>query len=127
MKYLFISVLFYTATTVNGKEFNQTAENQGKASVKAPVKWELVWEDNFDGAGLPDSKIWSYEEGYIRNNEAQYYTKERLENARVENGNLVIEARKDNWNGHKITSASINTYGKKSKIGRASCRERVYM
>ena len=95
MKYLFISVLFFVAVAVNGKELNHADENQDKSSVKAPVKWELVWEDNFEVAGLPDSKIWSYEEGYIRNNEAQYYSKERLENARVENGNLVIEARKD--------------------------------
>ncbi len=114
MKYLFISVLFIIAIATYGKVLNRTVENQGKSPVKAPVKWELVWEDNFDGAGLPDSKTWSYEEGYIRNNEAQYYTKERLENARVENGSLVIEARKDNWSGNKITSASINTYGKKS-------------
>jgi beta-glucanase (GH16 family) len=73
----------------------------------------LVWEDNFDVAGLPDSTIWGYEEGYIRNGEAQYYIKNRPENARVEEGNLVIEARHDTWIGKKITSASINAYGKK--------------
>ncbi|KAF0238535.1 MAG: hypothetical protein FD181_907 [Prolixibacteraceae bacterium] len=114
MKYLIIPVLILTSVAVSGNKLNSTAEKENKTSTKSPVQWELVWEDHFDVAGLPDSKIWSYEEGYIRNNEAQYYTKERLENVRVENGNLVIEARKDNWNGHKITSASINTYGKKS-------------
>ena len=40
------------------------------------------------------------------NAEAQYYT-DRSENARIEDGKLVIEARKDNWQGNKITSASI--------------------
>ncbi|HRX13273.1 MAG TPA: glycoside hydrolase family 16 protein, partial [Draconibacterium sp.] len=79
-------------------------------------QWELVWEDNFETPGLPDSTVWSYETGYIRNGEAQYYTGSRLENARVENGNLIIEARKDNWEGDSITSASINTYGKKSML-----------
>ena len=80
------------------------------------VEWQLVWEDNFEKDGLPDAEIWNYEEGYIRNKEAQYYTKQRPENARVENGNLIIEARKDNWEGNKITSASLNTYGKKSML-----------
>jgi beta-glucanase (GH16 family) len=77
-------------------------------------EWDLVWEDNFDIDGLPDSNIWSHEEGYVRNNEKQYYTKNRLENARVESGNLIIEARKDYWEGNEITSASLHTFGKKS-------------
>jgi beta-glucanase (GH16 family) len=114
MKYSLISVLFLMSFVVSGNKLNSTAEKESKSSKKAPSNWELVWEDNFDVDGLPDQRIWNYEEGYIRNNEAQYYTKERLENARVENGNLVIEARMDNWNGHKITAASINTYGNKS-------------
>lgn len=79
-----------------------------------PVEWKLVWEDQFGKDGLPDSTIWSYEVGKIRNKEIQYYTKERLENARVENGMLIIEARKDNYEGNEVTSASIHTYGKKS-------------
>lgn len=40
---------------------------------------------------------WDYEEGFIRNNEAQYYTRDRRENARVENGMLVIEALKERF------------------------------
>ncbi len=89
-------------------------------------KWKLVWEDNFDYQGLPDPEIWSYEEGYIRNNEAQYYTKERKENARVEEGNLIIEARKDKWKGNEITSASVHTYGKKSILyGRVEVRAKL--
>jgi beta-glucanase (GH16 family) len=114
MKYSLISVLFLMSFVVSGNKLNSTAEKESESSKKAPSNWELVWEDNFDVDGLPDQRIWNYEEGYIRNNEAQYYTKERLENARVENGNLVIEARMGNWNGHKITAASINTYGNKS-------------
>lgn len=89
-------------------------------------KWKLVWEDNFDYEGLPDSALWDYEEGYIRNNEAQYYTRKRLENARVENGNLVIEARRDNWEGNEITSASLHTYDKKSILyGRVEVRAKL--
>jgi beta-glucanase (GH16 family) len=58
-------------------------------------EWKLVWSDDFDQPGLPDPSKWDYEEGFIRNNEAQYYTRARQENARIENGMLVIEARKE--------------------------------
>jgi beta-glucanase (GH16 family) len=57
--------------------------------------WKLVWSDEFDKPGLPDAAKWNYEVGFIRNNEAQYYTRARSENARVENGMLIIEARKE--------------------------------
>jgi hypothetical protein len=56
------------------------AEDSLKSNIdssKTEVLWDLVWEDNFETDGLPDKSVWSYEEGYIRNKEAQYYTKER--------------------------------------------------
>ena len=49
-----------------------------------------IWQDEFDGQGLPDQARWDYEVGYVRNNERQYYTRARTENARVEGGVLVI-------------------------------------
>ncbi|MEZ0325830.1 MAG: family 16 glycosylhydrolase [Fimbriimonas sp.] len=73
--------------------------------------WKLVWSDEFDMPGLPDSEKWGYEEGYIRNGEKQFYTKRR-ENARVEKGKLIIEAQKDGFQGKPITSASLTTQGK---------------
>ena len=88
------------------------ARNSAQSNKK--IKWKLIWQDNFLKNGLPDPTFWDYEEGYIRNREAQYYTRNRSENARVENGMLIIEARKDNWEGKEITSASLHTYGKKS-------------
>ena len=75
---------------------------------------KLVWSEEFNYNGLPDSSKWNYDvggDGY-GNNEAQFYTKNRLENARVENGNLVIEARKENWENSKYTSARLLTRGK---------------
>src|SRR5205823_2768420 len=63
----------------------------------AASDWKLVWSDEFDKPGLPDPAKWSCETGFIRNNEEQYYTRDRLENARVENGMLVIEARKERF------------------------------
>lgn len=72
----------------------------------------LIWSDEFDNAGLPDAGKWSYEEGLIRNKELQFYTKARLENARVEDGMLIIETRKDDYKGHPVTSASLITKDK---------------
>lgn len=71
--------------------------------------WQLVWWDEFDQPGAPDANRWTPEVGYIRNNEAQYYTANRSENARVEDGHLVLEARRDQWDGHEYTSASLHT------------------
>ncbi|HEY0868013.1 MAG TPA: glycoside hydrolase family 16 protein, partial [Fimbriimonas sp.] len=74
----------------------------------------------------PDPRFWEHEVGYLRNKEAQYYTRDRRENARIENGRLVIEARKDNWEDKPITSASITTRGKKEFLyGRIEARAKV--
>jgi len=72
--------------------------------------WTLVFSDEFDTPGAPDPAKWGYELGYIRNDEKQYYTS-RPENVRVEGGNLVIEGRKEAFQGFGYTSASINTLG----------------
>ncbi len=79
------------------------------ASAAFAQDWELVWGDEFDYDGLPDPEKWSYEEGYVRNNEKQYYTVERSENARVEDGMLVIESRKEEYEDMDYTSASVHT------------------
>jgi len=61
------------------------------------AEWKLVWSDEFDKPGLPDPAKWTYEQGFVRNNELQFYTAGRKENARVENGLLILETRKENW------------------------------
>ena len=79
-----------------------------------PPEWRLVWSDEFDYNGLPDPKKWGYDVGGHGwgNKELQYYTEARKENARVENGKLIIEARKDAWEGHEYTSARLISKGK---------------
>ncbi len=76
----------------------------------------LVWSDEFDGNGLPDTSKWSYERGYVRNKEMQYYTVNRIENAVRRNGKLVITARNDSpvidGEVRPVTSASLRTRGK---------------
>jgi len=105
-------------------------------------EWQLVWSDEFDKPGLPDPAKWDYETGFIRNNEAQYYTRARPENARVENGMLVIEARKEvfknpdfdpgagSWRRSReaaqYTSASLTTRGKANwTYGRIEVRAKL--
>jgi beta-glucanase (GH16 family) len=106
--------------------------------------WKLVWSDEFDKPGLPDPAKWDYEAGFIRNREAQYYTRARKENARVEDGMLIIEARKERLaipasspegtkkrnakDGQSVnyTSASLTTRGKASwTYGRIEVRARL--
>jgi beta-glucanase (GH16 family) len=74
-------------------------------------KYVQVWGDEFNTPGLPDSTKWGYEVGKIRNAELQYYTSKRMENARIEDTVLVIEARKEKFSGADYTSASIISRG----------------
>ncbi len=91
-----------------------------------PAQWKLVWSDEFNVAGMPDPAKWDYEEGFVRNRELQYYTRARRENARVEEGTLVIEARKENYKGAKYTSASLITHGKASwTYGRIEVKAKI--
>jgi beta-glucanase (GH16 family) len=83
--------------------------------------WQLVWQDEFNGSIGPD---WVFETGNGANgwgnNELQYY---RRENATVENGNLVITARRQDYGGYRYTSARMKTQGKRSfKYGRIEAR-----
>ena len=88
-------------------------------------KMKLVWSDEFEVAGAPDPGKWTYEEGYVRNKEVQFYTR-RPENVRVEGGKLVIEAKKDNWEGKPVTSASVTTRGLHSwQYGRFEIRAKI--
>lgn len=87
----------------------------------------LVWSDEFEGTGLPDSSKWTYDIGNWGwgNGELQYYTEARSENARLEDGNLIIEARKNDM-GEKWTSARLTTRGKVTFIyGRIEFRAKV--
>ena len=53
--------------------------------------YTLVWQDEFDKDGRPDER-WSYERGFVRNRELQWY---QPENASVRDGVLVIEGRRE--------------------------------
>jgi len=86
-----------------------------------PKGYARVWGDEFDRPGLPDSRRWAYDtarnkEGWW-NNELQYYAAARRENARIENGHLIIEARREqlkdraDYGGQDYSSAKLYTRG----------------
>ena len=90
-------------------------------------EWQLVWSDEFNRDGRPDTAVWNYEHGFVRNEEAQWY---QAENAWQQDGLLIIEARKEHrenptyrpygryWGQQRptidYTSACLTTAGKKS-------------
>lgn len=88
--------------------------------------WEIVWSDEFEGTSVDTSK-WTYDVGDWGwgNNELQYYTVNRPENARIEDGALIIEARKDDF-GKPWTSARLTTRGKVAFLyGKIELRAKV--
>jgi len=76
----------------------------------------LVWSDEFNINGLPDASKWSYDtDGNATgwgNNEAQWYTSARIENAEVKDGFLHITAIKESYEDHDYTSARLVTRNK---------------
>lgn len=77
-------------------------------------KMKLVWSDEFDSGTLPDPAKWGYDLGDgcpdvcgWGNNELEYYTANRKENARIENGKLIIEARQEKMGSRDYTSARL--------------------
>jgi len=93
----------------------------------------LVWADEFDVDGPPNSENWNFEigDGTAQgipgwgNNELQYYT-DRPENVKVENGFLVITARQEDFEGSNYTSARITTQNKfEQRYGRFEARIKV--
>ena len=109
------SLIFIAFSIILISGCHKTASNLSTIEPSDTSKhYKLIWSEEFNYSGLPDSSKWGYEEGFVRNHEAQYYTRARKENARVENGMLIIESLKENFKEASYTSASINTLGKVS-------------
>ncbi|OHB55387.1 MAG: beta-glucanase [Planctomycetes bacterium RBG_13_44_8b] len=105
---------------------------------KSP-EYEMVWSDEFNKDGRPDPNNWTYEKGFVRNEELQWY---QPENAQCENGLLIIEGRcerkanpnyipdSNNWKQNRefaeYTSASMTTRRSHSWMyGRFEMRGRI--
>ena len=117
--------------------YAQTPRNEANKYRKEGYK--LVWSDEFSVDGRPDPQKWSYEKGFERNYEAQYYQRENVE---CRDGLLVFDGKKErrisfeydpngrNWDQKPLyaeyTSASINTRGKFSFLyGRMEVRAKI--
>jgi beta-glucanase (GH16 family) len=91
-----------------------------------PDGMDLVWSDEFEGDAI-DRSSWTFDigGGGWGNGEAQYYT-DRPENARVEDGRLVIELRQEQFEGSYYTSARLITQGlREFQYGWVEARLRV--
>ena len=96
------------------------------SKITPPAGYKLVWDDEFDGNTI-NPKNWTYDigAGGWGNGEAEFYTN-RPENARVENGMLVIEALQEKYQGSYYTSARLKTQGlQEFKYGRIEARIKV--
>lgn len=91
--------------------------------------WNLVWGDEFNYAGLPDTTKWNYDVGSDQgwgNNELEYYTYRDTQNARVESGHLIIEARKERIDSFNYSSARLLTKGKAAwQYGKIEVKARI--
>lgn len=123
-KYLFLSY-FLLILLHNGKSQS--------------IDYKLVWSDEFNYEGMPDSANWNYEYGFERNHELQWY---QPDNAFCTNGHLIIEARPEkkpnplyktnssDWRKSRTeitaTSSSLLTRGKHSwRYGRFEMRAKI--
>jgi beta-glucanase (GH16 family) len=103
------------------------------------ARYQLVWADEFDVSGRPNPRNWTFEQGFIRNQELQWY---QPENAWCENSLLILEARRErrlnpnhqsgssNWVENRpyadYTSASLTTQGLHDwRYGRFEMRGRL--
>ncbi len=99
--------------------YDDTSEEDSSSSSSVQQSgWVLSWSDEFEGTSL-DTSNWEYMIGDGSsygvqgwgNSEEQYY---RSDNGTVEDGNLVITAKRESYNGYSYTSARIRSKGKVS-------------
>ena len=87
----------------------------------------LVWSDEFNTDGAPDTSKWGYDlgAGGWGNAEAQYYTNS-ANNVIVEGGNLKITAKAQNLSGSNYTSARLKSENKfEFKYGKVEVRAKL--
>jgi beta-glucanase (GH16 family) len=127
-------VFLMVVSTAIAKKTKSTEKNDNSYN-----GYQLVWSDEFNTDGPPDFVKWTYERGFVRNQELQWY---QPDNAICKNGMLVIEARREriknpnykpdskNWMLNReyaeYTSSSLTTKGIYSRMfGRFEMRGRI--
>ena len=115
-----------TATVVNR---NNTYLPTDDAGYSTPLHYpgrRLVWNDEFNSDRV-DLSSWNFETGGNGwgNKELENYTT-RPDNVFVSGGNLIIEARRENYGSNLYTSARMTTKGKREfQFGRVDIRAKL--
>jgi len=132
---VFSGLLFVVPDNCNGQQTVSAVADSGRQA----DGYHLVWADEFNKEGAPDTASWRFEKGFVRNQELQWY---QPENTYCKNGFLVIEGRRESklnpgyttgsndWkksrDSIRYTASSINTAGKLAwKYGRFIMRGRI--
>ncbi|WP_232468303.1 glycoside hydrolase family 16 protein [Alkalitalea saponilacus] len=68
------------------------ADNGDNSQIRTPDGYALIWSDEFDQDGRVNEKYWEYEEGFVRNEELQWYHRD---NVYIKGGILVFEGRRE--------------------------------
>lgn len=135
MKFYLYSLLIYILVFKTNFYYTQQ-----KADIAGSNDYyRLVWSDEFNISGKPDSSNWKFENGFVRNHELQWY---QQDNAMCDSGRLIIEARREqkvnpeyipgseDWRKNReyatYTSSSLLTRGLHSwQFGRFEMRARI--
>lgn len=143
-RYVWLPILFENGLPVLKwfDNWNLSVFEQMSADYSTPPEregYKLVWNDEFNNEGQPDPTVWSFEKGFTRNEELQWY---QPDNAYCKNGVLTITGRKEqiknanydatsnNWQKNReyagYTSSSMKTEGKKEfQYGRFEIRAKI--
>lgn len=102
-------LIFLIAILINSLNACSSDKSTDPIEQNSNEKWLLVWQDEFNGTEIDESK-WTYDTGGHGwgNNEWQYYT-DREQNAYIDDTCLVIEARRESYEGKDYTSARLKT------------------
>lgn len=124
--FLFTTISFVSHAQTHSKKAKSSKENRlDITTTDSNKKMKLVWSDEFNYNGLPDSSKWNYQVGGNGwgNHEKEFYTKADTNNAIVKNGVLSIIARKEKHGNNDYTSARVLTKGKAEwKYGKIEVR-----
>lgn len=136
--FTFLAFIIMASTACKQTESEQPSVEQHDTTEVAK-EYALVWSDEFDVDGPPNPDNWVHEQGFVRNEELQWYQED---NAWVENGHLIIEGRRDtfpnptymetggDWRTRRenvyFTSSSIKTQNKHAwTFGRFEIRAKI--
>jgi beta-glucanase (GH16 family) len=125
-KYFVVSGLIVISTLLLFSFCTPSSEKEVVAVINLPdtATYQLVWSDEFNEKTI-DTAAWNFEKGGDGwgNHEQEYY---QPQNATIENGNLVITARKEKTGSNNYTSSRMTTQGKKEfQYGKIEARIKI--